>query len=177
MSETNNNLNKQPNYKVRRAVVAGLAAIGLGGLVAGGAEVSNIVQDHKEQVQLENNLQRPDALQEYLKGDQIPHDEAVRLEVPDDMPANSFAKEIKNTNGDQWELTQQIKPQVDAQGDPGAQAGEQVVVEKDRVDPAAIKEFGVDDLNDPNRQDPATNTELPQPVVPDESGFNPNTPR
>ena len=176
MSETNPNTNQHPNYKVRRAVVAGLAAIGLGGVFAG-HEAVNTIQEHKEQTQLENNLQRPDALQEYLKGDQIPHDEAVRLEVPDDMPANTFAKEIKNTNGDQWELTQQIKPQVDAQGDPGAQAGEQVVVEKDRVDPDAIKEFGVEDLSDPNRQDPATNSELPQPVVPDESGLNPNTPR
>lgn len=177
MSETNNNPNKQPKYGIRRAVVAGLAMIGLGGAGIAVHEAADAHKDHQEQSQLESNLQRPDALQEYLKGDQIPHDEAVRLEVPDDMPANTFAKEVKNTNGDQWELTQQIKPQVDAQGDPGAQAGEQVVVEKDRVDPAAIKEFGVEDLSDPNRQDSATNTELPQPVVPDESGFNPNTPR
>lgn len=157
-------------------------AIGAGILLTlglGAAETPNLVdayKGHQEQVQLENNLHRPDALQEYIKGDQIPHDEAVRLEVPDDMPANTFAKEIKNTNGDQWELTQQIQPQVDAQGDPGAQAGEQVVVEKDRIDPAAINEFGVEDINDPNRVDPAS-TELPQPVVPDESGLNPNTPR
>jgi hypothetical protein len=177
MSETNSNPNKHPVNLTTKA-----KAIGAGMLLAlgiGAAEAPNAIdayQDHKEEVQLENNLQRPDALQEYLKGDQIPHDKAVRMEVPNDMPANSFAKEIKNTNGDQWELTQQIQPQVDAQGDPGAQAGEQVVVEKDRVDPAAIKEFGVEDINDPNRVDPAT-TELPQPMVPDESGFNPNTPR
>lgn len=175
MSETNNNPNTVPKYK--KAVIASLAAIGLGGLVAGGHEVVNAIQDHQEQVQLEQNLQRPDALEEYIKGDQLPHDKVVRLEAPADMPADTFAKEIKKDNGAQWELTQQIKPQADFHLDPGLQGGEQVVVEKSLVDSSAVKEFGVEDLSDPNRQDPATGTELPQPVVPDENGFNPNTPR
>jgi hypothetical protein len=174
MSETNSNPNTQ-NISKRAKIAAGLTAV-LMSVGIGGPKVVDAVQDHQAHEQLVDNLQRPDALQEYIKGDQIPHDEAVRLKVPDDMAPNTFAKEIKNTNDDQWELTQQIQPQVDAQGDPGAQAGEQVVVEKDRVDPDAIKEFGVEDINDPNRVDPAT-TELPQEVVPDESGFNPNTPR
>lgn len=149
MSEIQNP-NKQPNYKLRRAVAASIAAVGVVGagvVINEGVDFYKGVQEHNKLV---DNLQRPDALGEYLKGDQLPRDKVVRLKVPDDMPPDSFSKLIKKDNNAQWSLTQQIKPQVDAQGYPGAEMGEQVVVEKALVDPDAIEAYGVPELSDQN---------------------------
>lgn len=149
MSETNTNPNKQPVKFTKGAKVAGAVLALTGAVVA--AEAPNIADHYKQhnaQITLENNLQRPDALEEYLKGDQIPHDKAVRMVAPHDMPPAAFATEIEKKADDQWELTQQIRPQADFHLDPGLQGGEQVVVEKSLVSDDAIKMYGVGDVQD-----------------------------
>lgn len=145
MPETTTDPNKTPNYIARRlAAATAITALAIGGGSAikdavGSAEEA--IDNRQEHSELVDNLQRPDALQEYIKGDQIPHDKAVRLEIPSAMPADTFSEIITKDNESQWDLTQQISPQVDAQGDLGGQPGEQVVVESALVDPAVIDEY------------------------------------
>lgn len=120
-----------------------IAGVGLG-LTAAVNAVSPS-DSEKAHDDLVTNLQRPDALQEYIKGDRIPHDKAVRLESPDDMAPWTFAKEITKDDESQWELSQQIQPQADAQNFPGLQGGEQVVVERDLVSDEALQQYQVEE--------------------------------
>ncbi len=158
MSEANRtNPNRKSGTRVtplgKALGAAALVVVGLG--AAEGPNIVQAVQNHQAHEKLVDNLQRPDALQEYLNGDQIPHNKVVRLQAPEDMSASRFATLIEKDSGNQWELTQQIKPQADAQLDPGLQGGyDQVVVEKALVDPAAVEKYGVEDINNPDRQDP-----------------------
>jgi hypothetical protein len=153
MSETVQNQNKEPLYKRQLKAAALVTALAIGGGTAA-SEGVDAYKDHKAHSELVDELQKPGALGEYLKGDSIPHDQVERLEVPAAMPADTFAKMITKDDESQWDLTQQIEPQVDAQGDPGAQPHEQVIVEKSLVSEQAVEQFGVVEINDPQYIDP-----------------------
>lgn len=153
MSETVQNQNKEPLYKRQLKAATLVTALAIGGGTAL-SEGVDAYKDHEAHSELVDELQKPGALGEYLKGDSIPHDKVERLEVPAAMPADTFAKMITKDSESQWDLTQQIQPQVDAQGDPGAQPQEQVIVEKALVSDQAVEQFGVVEINDPDYIDP-----------------------